>query len=130
LFSVEVVFMYSDKLLDHLARPRNYGEMTDPDGVGVAFSAACGEELRLYIKVEGDTIADISFVSQGCGATLASTSIATEMMKGKPLDEALGVSTKQIESACGGLPEEKAYCAILAQEALRAAVHDYRRRAP
>lgn len=122
--------MYSDKLLDHLARPRNYGEMTDPDGVGVASSTACGEELRMYIKVAGDAIADISFISQGCGATLASTSIATEMMKGESLDEAVEISTRQIEDACGGLPEDKAHCAILAQEALRAAVRDYRERAP
>jgi len=120
--------MYSDKLLDHLARPRNYGEMEDPDGVGLACSSACGEELRMYIKVSGGKIADISFISHGCGATLASTSIATEMMKGKALEEAITIGTKQIESACGGLPEEKTYCAILAQEALRAAIRDYRDR--
>ena len=116
--------MYSDILLDHLGNPRHYGEMKDPDGTGVV-TAPCGEELRLYIKVNDDRIADISFTSQGCGATLASTSIATEMMMGKGLSDAAGIGVKEIDRACGGLPEEKLYCAILAQDALRAAVRDY-----
>ena len=121
--------MYSDILLDHLANPRNYGEMKDPDGVGVVTAPACREELRLYIKVEDDRIVEISFISYGCGATLASTSIATELMKGKSLEEAAEITTKDIDRACGGLPEKKVYCAILAQDALRAAIHDYREHA-
>ena len=120
--------MYSDKFLDHLAHPRNYGEMKDPDGVGIVSSSRCGEELRLYIRISGDRIGEISFVSQGCGATLASTSVATEMMKGKALDAAMEISARQIELACDGLPADKVYCAVLAQDALQAAVHDYRER--
>lgn len=118
--------MYSDTLLNHLANPRHYGAMKDPDAVGVAKSPRCGEELRVYIKVEDSVIADISFTSEGCGATLGSSSIASEMMKGKSLDEAFQISARDIERACGGLPEEKIQCAILAQEALRAAVREYR----
>ena len=120
--------MYSDFLLDHLANPRHYGQMKHPDGVGIATARKCGEELRLYIRVKEDRIADVSFISQGCGATLASTSVATEIVLGIRLDEALAIGTNEIDDACGGLPDEKAYCAILAQEALRAAVRDYRQR--
>ena len=118
--------MYSDTLLDHLANPRHYGVMKDPDAVGIAKSPRCGEELRIYVKVEDNVIADISFTSEGCGATLGSTSIAVEMMKGKSLDEALQISARDIERACGGLPEDRIQCAVIAQEGLRAAVREYR----
>ena len=114
--------MYSDTLLDHLANPRHYGPMKEPDAVGIAKSPRCGEELRIYIKVQDGVIADISFTSEGCGATLGSTSIAVEMMNGKPLNEALQVNARDIERACGGLPEDRIQCAILAQQGLRNAV--------
>lgn len=118
--------MYRKVLIDHLDHPRNFGEFKEPDGLGIVESPHCGDLIRIFIKVEDDRITDIRFKSEGCGAAIASSSLATEMMKGKCLDDALAITGKQIATKLGGLPENKIHCAVLAQDALKIAVQDYR----
>ena len=116
---------YSEKVMDHFANPRNVGEMKDFSGVGEVGNPKCGDIMRMYIKVEGDTITDVSFMTFGCGAAIATSSMATELIKGKPLSEALQLTNQAVTKALDGLPAHKLHCSVLAEEAIRAAVKDY-----
>jgi nitrogen fixation NifU-like protein len=124
----ELFGTYSPTILDHLKHPRNMGEMENPDGVGEAQNPVCGDTMRLFIKVKTDRIIDATFLTFGCGAAIASSSIATEMIKGKTIDEALVISDQVIAKALGGLPPTKVHCSILAEKAIHAAVLDYQKR--
>lgn len=119
---------YNPLVMDHFTHPRNMGEMDDPDGVGEATNPVCGDTLRLFIKVSDNRIVDVRFLTFGCAAAIASSSITTEMIKGKTLDEVLGISDQDVVDALGGLPPAKLHCSILAEKALNAAVSDYRKR--
>ena len=120
--------LYNLLVMDHFTHPRNMGEMDDPDGVGEATNPVCGDTLRLFIKVSDNRIVDVRFLTFGCGAAIASSSITTEMIKGKTLDEVLGISDQDVVDALGGLPPAKLHCSILAEKALNAAVSDYRKK--
>ncbi len=119
---------YSEKVMDHFANPRNVGEMKDFSGVGEVGNAKCGDIMRMYIKVEGDTITDVSFMTFGCGAAIATSSMATELIKGKPISEALKLTNKAVMEALDGLPPVKVHCSVLAEQAIKAAVSDYYKR--
>jgi len=123
------MFEYSDEVMDHFFNPRNVGEIEDADGVGEVGNPTCGDIMVLYIKVEDDIITDAKFKTFGCGAAIASSSMATELIKGKPVSEAVELSKEAITEALGGLPGPKVHCSILAVEALKKAVADYRNRA-
>ena len=117
--------LYSDKVMDHFRNPRNLGKMEDPDGVGEVGNAVCGDIMRMYIKVKDGVITDVSFITFGCGSAIASSSMATEMIKGMPIEQALELSNKAVTEALDGLPAHKLHCSVLAEEAVRAAVKDY-----
>jgi len=117
--------LYSEKVMDHFQHPRNLGKMEDADGIGEVGNAKCGDIMRMYIKVENDIITDVSFNTFGCGSAIASSSMATEMIKGKPISEALELTNKAVAEALDGLPAHKMHCSVLAEEAVRAAVKDY-----
>ena len=117
--------LYSEKVMDHFTHPRNLGKMDDADGVGEVGNAKCGDIMKIYIKVENDIITDVKFNTFGCGSAIASSSMATEMIKGKPISEALELSNKAVVEALDGLPAHKLHCSVLAEEAVRAAVKDY-----
>lgn len=117
--------LYSDKVLDHFSSPRNVGEISDADGVGEVGSPACGDIMKMYIKVDGDTISDVKFKTFGCGAAIATSSIATEMIKGKPISEALRLTNKAVVEALEGLPPAKIHCSVLAEQAIKLAISDY-----
>lgn len=117
--------LYSEKVMDHFVHPRNLGKMEDADGVGEVGNAKCGDIMKIYIKVENDIITDVKFNTFGCGSAIASSSMATEMIKGKPISEALELSNKAVVEALDGLPAHKLHCSVLAEEAVRAAVKDY-----
>lgn len=119
--------MYSEKVMDHFSNPRNVGDLPDANGVGIVGSATCGDIMKMYIRVENDVIQDVRFKTFGCGAAIASSSMATEMVRGKTLDEALKLSNKAVMEALGGLPPQKVHCSVLAEEAIRAAIEDYRK---
>ncbi len=119
---------YSAKVMEHFANPRNVGEMKDPSGVGEVGNPKCGDIMRMYIKVEGGIITDVSFMTFGCGAAIATSSMATEMIKGKPIDEALKLTNKAVMEALDGLPPVKIHCSVLAEQAIKSAVADYYRR--
>ncbi len=119
---------YNSVVMDHLIHPRNMGEMETPDGVGEATNPVCGDTMRLFIKVSGDRITDATFLTYGCGAAIASSSMTTEMIKGKTIDEALQISDQDVVDALGGLPPTKLHCSVLAEKALNAALSDYRAR--
>ena len=116
---------YSEKVMDHFANPRNVGEMKDPSGVGEVGNSRCGDIMRMYIKVEGDTITDVKFKTFGCGAAVATSSMATELVKGKNIQEAMQVTNKAVMEALDGLPPVKVHCSLLAEEAIHAALWDY-----
>jgi len=118
-------FPYSDKVMDHFMNPRNMGEIEDADGVGTVGNPTCGDVMRLYIKVEDGRITDARFKTFGCGAAIASSSITTEMVKGKTIEEALGISNQEVVEALGGLPPVKIHCSVLAEDALKLAIDDY-----
>lgn len=120
--------MYNEKVLEHFQNPRNTGEMTDPDGVGSVGNATCGDMIKLYIKVVDGRLADIRFKTFGCAAAIATSSVATEMVKGKTLEEAEKLTCDDVVEEIKGLPEQKVHCSTLAPDALRAAIADYRRR--
>ena len=111
--------------MDHFTHPRNLGKMDDADGVGEVGNAKCGDIMKIYIKVENDVITDVKFNTFGCGSAIASSSMATEMIKGKKVSEALELSNRAVVEALGGLPAQKIHCSVLAEEAVRAAVKDY-----
>ncbi|WP_029165850.1 Fe-S cluster assembly scaffold protein NifU [Aminiphilus circumscriptus] len=120
--------MYTETVRDYFLNPRNVGSLDHADGIGEVGNAKCGDVMKISIKVEDDRIADVRFETFGCAAAIASSSIATEMIKGKTLDEALKVTNKDVLDALGGLPAEKIHCSLLAEEGIRAAVEDYRSR--
>ncbi len=119
--------VYSDKVIDHFTNPRNVGEIEDPDGVGTVGNAKCGDIMRIYLDIDPDTkvIRDCKFKTFGCGAAVASSSMATEMVKGKTIYEALQVTNKAVMEALDGLPQVKIHCSLLAEEAIHAALWDY-----
>ncbi|MGI6373080.1 MAG: Fe-S cluster assembly scaffold protein NifU [Caldicoprobacterales bacterium] len=118
--------MYSDKVMDHFTNPRNVGELENPDGVGEVGNARCGDIMRIYLKVENDVIVDVKFKTFGCGAAIASSSMATELIKGKTIDEALLITNKAVTQALDGLPPVKLHCSVLAEEAIQKAINDYK----
>ena len=117
--------LYSEKVMDHFENPRNVGKMPDADGIGEVGNAKCGDIMRMYIKVDNGIISDVKFNTFGCGSAIASSSMATEMIKGKPISEALALSNKAVVEALDGLPAQKIHCSVLAEEAVKAAVKDY-----
>ena len=116
---------YSAKVMDHFAHPRNVGEIPDADGVGEVGNAKCGDIMKMYLKIKDDRIEDVKFETFGCGSAIASSSMATELIKGKTIEEALAVTNKQVVDALGGLPAYKLHCSVLAEESIKAAVKDY-----
>ncbi len=118
--------MYSDLVIEHFTHPRNVGTMPDADGVGIAGNPVCGDVMKIFIKVRDNRIEDIKFQTFGCGAAIATSSIITEMVKGKTLDEALAISNKAVAQALGGLPPAKMHCSNLAADGLHKAIEDYR----
>jgi nitrogen fixation NifU-like protein len=119
---------YSDKVMDHFMNPRNMGEIDNADAVGEVGNPACGDVMKLYLKIEDDRIVDVKFKTFGCGAAIASSSITTEMIKGKTVDEALQLTNEQVAEALGGLPPAKQHCSVLAEDALRVALEDYKKK--
>ncbi len=111
--------------MDHFRHPRNVGEMENPDGIGEVGNAKCGDIMRMYIKVENNIITDVKFMTFGCGSAIATSSMATELIKGQPIDKALELSNKAVVEALDGLPAHKLHCSVLAEEAVKAAVKDY-----
>ena len=117
--------LYSDIVMDHFMHPRNVGEIENPDGVGQVGNAKCGDIMKMYLKIEDDIIKDVKFETFGCGSAIASSSMATEMIKGKTIDEALAVTNRQVVDALGGLPAHKLHCSVLAEESIKSAIKDY-----
>ncbi len=122
----EMTGPYSEKVMDHFMNPRNMGEITDADAVGTVGNPACGDVMRLYIKVDNDKITEAKFKTFGCGAAIATSSMATEMITEKTMDEALEVTNEAVAEALDGLPANKMHCSVLAQEAIEAAIKDYK----
>ena len=124
--------LYSDKVMDHFQHPRNVGKMDDADGIGEVGNAKCGDIMRMYIKVDPETqvITDVKFNTFGCGSAIATSSMATEMVKGKSIDEALQLTNKAVAEALDGLPPVKMHCSMLAEQAIHAAIEDYRKKHP
>ncbi len=120
--------MYSKEVMDHFMNPRNVGEMPDADGVGTEGNPVCGDMMKLFIKVKDNRIEDAKFQTFGCGAAIAVSSMITEMIKGKTLEEAMAISKEQVASALGGLPPQKMHCSNLGADALRKAIEDYRQK--
>ena len=117
--------LYSEKVMDHFSNPRNVGELEDANGIGEVGNAKCGDIMKMYIKVENDVITDIKFNTYGCASAIATSSMATEMIKGKPLSEAMKQTNKAVIEALDGLPPAKVHCSVLAEEAIKAAIADY-----
>ena len=119
--------LYSEKVMDHFLHPRNVGSIENADGVGEVGNAKCGDIMKIFLKIDKDTqvITDVKFETFGCGSAIASSSMATEMIKGKPISEALTLSNKAVAEALDGLPAHKMHCSVLAEEAIKAAVTDY-----
>ena len=117
--------VYSEKVMDHFTNPRNVGEIADANGVGEVGNAVCGDIMKMYIKVENDVIVDVKFKTFGCGSAIATSSMATELIKGKPLAEALKLTNKAVVEALDGLPAHKIHCSVLAEQAIKAAIADY-----
>jgi nitrogen fixation protein NifU and related proteins len=118
--------MYTDKVMDHFQNPRNVGELTGANGVGEVGNAVCGDIMKIYLKVEEDRIVDVKFKTFGCGAAIATSSMVTEMVKGKTLDEALTITNQAVAEALDGLPPQKMHCSNLAADAMHKAIEDYR----
>lgn len=117
--------LYSEKVMNHFMNPRNLGEIENADGIGEVGNAKCGDIMKIYLKVDNNIITDVKFETFGCGSAIASSSMATEMIKGKSIDEALKLSNKAVAEALDGLPAHKMHCSVLAEEAIKAAVQDY-----
>jgi len=118
--------LYNETVMDHFRNPRNVGTIEDADGVGEVGNAKCGDIMKIYLKIDGDIVSDVKFETFGCGSAIASSSMATEMIKGKPVSQALELSNKAVAEALdGGLPPHKLHCSVLAEEAIKAAVKDY-----
>ncbi|MFA4842931.1 MAG: Fe-S cluster assembly scaffold protein NifU [Candidatus Omnitrophota bacterium] len=121
---------YSEKVMDHFKNPRNVGDMPDADGIGHVGNPMCGDIMELYIKVRDNVIVDAKFKTFGCGAAIATSSMVTELVKGKTVDEALKISNRAVAEALGGLPAIKMHCSLLAEEALKSAIDDYIKKHP
>ena len=117
--------LYSEKVMDHFRNPRNVGEIPDADGIGEVGNARCGDIMKIYLKIKDGIIEDVKFNTFGCGSAIASSSMATELIKGKPLSQALELTNKAVAEALDGLPAHKMHCSVLAEEAIRAAIKDY-----
>ncbi len=117
--------MYSEKVLDHFQNPRNVGELEGANAVGQVGNSKCGDIMKIYMKIENDVIIDVSFKTFGCGAAVATSSMATELVKGKTIEEALKLTNKAVAEALDGLPPEKLHCSVLAEEAIRSAIADH-----
>ena len=117
--------MYSEKVMDHFSNPRNVGELADANAVGTVGNAKCGDIMKIYMKIEDDIVKDVKFKTFGCGAAVATSSMATELVKGKTIEEALGLTNKAVVEALEGLPPAKIHCSVLAEEAIKAAIQDY-----
>ena len=117
--------MYSEKVMEHFTNPRNVGEIANADGVGQVGNAKCGDIMKIYLKIENGIIEDVKFKTFGCGSAIASSSMATEMVKGKTIDEALEVTNKAVAEALDGLPPVKMHCSVLAEQAIKSALYDY-----
>ena len=120
--------MYSEKVMDHFANPRNVGEIEGANAVGEVGNAKCGDIMKIYMDIEDNIIKDVKFKTFGCGAAIATSSMATEMVKGKTVEEALDLTNKAVMEALDGLPPEKIHCSVLAEEAIRSAIEDYKRK--
>ena len=120
--------LYTETVMDHFMNPRNVGSIPDADGVGEVGNAKCGDIMKMYLKIKDDVIEDVKFETFGCGSAIASSSMATEMVKGKTIEEALAVTNKQVTDSLGGLPEVKLHCSVLAEEALHEAIKNYKER--
>lgn len=119
---------YSAKVMDHFTNPRNVGEIADADGVGMVGNAKCGDIMQIFLKIENDIIVDVKFKTFGCGAAIATSSMATELIKGKSITDALTLTNKAVVEALDGLPPVKVHCSVLAEEAVKSAVADYYRK--
>lgn len=117
--------MYTEKVMDHFTNPRNMGELEDASGIGTVGNAKCGDIMRVYLKIENDIIEDVKFKTFGCGAAVATSSMATELVKGKTIEEAMHVTNKVVMESLDGLPRQKVHCSLLAEEAIHAALWDY-----
>ena len=117
--------LYTETVMDHFMHPRNVGSIENADGVGEVGNAKCGDIMKMYLKIRDNVIEDVKFETFGCGSAIASSSVATEMVKGKTIEEALAVTNKQVVDALGGLPTYKLHCSVLAEEAIKSAVKDY-----
>ena len=117
--------LFTDTVMDHFMHPRNVGEIPNADGVGEVGNAKCGDIMRMYLKIKDDKIEDVKFETFGCGSAIASSSMATEMIKGKTVEEALSLTNKEVVDALGGLPAHKLHCSVLAEEAIKKALQDY-----
>ena len=117
--------LYSEKVMDHFRNPRNVGAMENADGVGEVGNAKCGDIMKIYLKIENDIIEDVKFETFGCGSAIASSSMATELIKGKPIAEAMELTNKAVAEALDGLPPHKMHCSVLAEEAIKSAIKDY-----
>lgn len=120
--------IYSDKVMDHFKNPRNVGEIENADGIGEVGNAKCGDIMRVYLKIDDNIIKDAKFMTFGCGSAIASSSMATEMIKGKSVEEAWELSNKAVAQALDGLPPVKMHCSVLAEEAIHKAINDYRQK--
>ena len=117
--------LYSEKVMDHFMNPRNVGTIENPSGVGEVGNAKCGDIMKIYLKIENDTIVDVKFETFGCGSAIASSSMATEMIKGKPIADAMKLTNAAVAEALDGLPAHKMHCSVLAEEAIKSALKDY-----
>ena len=120
--------LYSEKVMDHFLHPRNVGVIEDANAIGEVGNAKCGDIMKMYLKIENDIIRDVKFETFGCGSAIASSSMATEMIKGKPVSEAMKLTNQAVTEALDGLPAHKIHCSVLAEEAIHSALEDYRRR--
>ena len=120
--------LYSEKVMDHFRNPRNVGSIEDADGIGEVGNAKCGDIMKIYLKIDDDTVTDAKFETFGCGSAIASSSMATELIKGKPLSEVMQLTNKAVTEALDGLPAYKLHCSVLAEEAIQAALQDYKER--
>ena len=117
--------LYSEKVMDHFRNPRNVGQIDDADGIGEVGNAKCGDIMKMYLKIDDDTVTDVKFETFGCGSAIASSSMATELIKGKPVSDAMQLTNKAVAEALDGLPDYKMHCSVLAEEAIQAALEDY-----
>ena len=117
--------LYTDTVMDHFMHPRNVGEIANPSGVGEVGNAKCGDIMKMYLDIENNVIKDVKFETFGCGSAIASSSMATEMIKGRTLEDALALTNQEVVDALGGLPAHKLHCSVLAEEAIKTAVKDY-----